>query len=61
MPEDNVLIIKSMTLEDTGEYKCEVMNEVETQAHTAIVDISGLGKTTLSIERTTIVSRYVYL
>ncbi|XP_072945559.1 hemicentin-1-like [Epargyreus clarus] len=52
VPEDNVLIIKSMSLEDTGEYKCEATNEVETGAHTAIVDISGLETPSIELAET---------
>lgn len=42
--EENMLLIKSMGLDDTGEYKCEISNSVQTESIVANVYITGLGK-----------------
>ncbi|XP_026751608.2 hemicentin-1-like [Galleria mellonella] len=40
--EDNALLIKNMSFDNVGEYKCLVSNTVETKCFTATVQISGL-------------------
>ncbi|XP_049878338.1 hemicentin-1-like [Pectinophora gossypiella] len=53
--EDHVLIIKYMSLADTGEYKCEIKNEYETRNFTALVSISGLKAPQIEIEKSEII------
>ncbi|KAI5633528.1 immunoglobulin i-set domain-containing protein [Phthorimaea operculella] len=42
MSENRVLIIKSMTIEDAGNYECEVKNDFDTKSYSAYIDVSGL-------------------
>lgn len=39
IPDDNTIIIKSMTLNTTGEYSCEISNSIEKKTYRAFVDI----------------------
>ncbi|XP_026318117.1 hemicentin-2-like isoform X2 [Hyposmocoma kahamanoa] len=52
--EDNdaELVIKSMDLDDVGEYKCEVSTTFETKELTAKIDIAGLEGPELSVTTT---------
>lgn len=43
VPDQHMLSIDNMNIENTGEYKCEVANNVETRTFLANVYISGLG------------------
>lgn len=49
LPDENALVIKHMTFEDVGAYKCEVTNSIETKTLEFDIDISGLGKYTTII------------
>lgn len=42
-PEHNMILIKNISQDDAGEYKCEVENEIERRTFTAVVSITGLG------------------
>ncbi|CAH2055786.1 unnamed protein product, partial [Iphiclides podalirius] len=39
LPDENKIVIKNMTLDTTGDYRCEISNSVEEKTFTAIVDI----------------------
>ncbi|XP_050355458.1 hemicentin-1-like [Nymphalis io] len=42
LQDEHILLIKNMTLNSTGEYKCEIENDVETKTYVASVYITGL-------------------
>ncbi|CAK1589081.1 unnamed protein product [Parnassius mnemosyne] len=53
--EENMILIKNMTLDTTGEYKCEINNSVETKSYIAVVDISGLESPEVKLDDTELV------
>ncbi|XP_052744753.1 hemicentin-1 isoform X2 [Bicyclus anynana] len=50
--DENELLIKSMSIEDTGEYRCEIANSVKSESYTANVYISGLEPPQIKLEKT---------
>ncbi|XP_045539505.1 hemicentin-1 [Papilio machaon] len=42
IPDQSMLLLKNMTPQLTGEYRCEISNNVQNASYTAIVDISGV-------------------
>ncbi|XP_075981853.1 hemicentin-1-like [Anticarsia gemmatalis] len=56
--EESALVIKRMSLNNVGEYRCEVSNEVNSTSYTATVAISGLEEPQLKVENTNIVLRH---
>ncbi|XP_068622917.1 hemicentin-1-like [Battus philenor] len=55
VPEENMILIKEMTTDETGEYRCEISNLLETRTYTAIVDISGIEPPEVELENSEIV------
>ncbi|CAG5054398.1 unnamed protein product [Parnassius apollo] len=53
--EENMILIKNMTLDTTGDYKCEISNSVQTKSYIAIVDISGLESPEVKLDDTELV------
>ncbi|KAI8440935.1 hypothetical protein MSG28_009232 [Choristoneura fumiferana] len=54
--ENNSLVINNMTTRFTGEYKCEVINEIRTETFTVTVSISGLESPEIETDNTEIVT-----
>lgn len=48
IPDDNAMVIKNMTLDYTGDYKCVVENVANKKEFDFVINISGLGKFRLS-------------
>ncbi|KAM3965958.1 hemicentin-1-like [Aphomia sociella] len=52
--EENGILIKNMSFDNIGKYKCEVTNTVETESFSATVEISGVESPEVEIEKSEI-------
>ncbi|CAH0719143.1 unnamed protein product, partial [Brenthis ino] len=55
VPDQHMLFIDNMNIENTGEYKCEVANNVETKTFLANVYISGLEAPEIEVQESEII------